>query len=135
MDPHDKECLSVTVFFLLSKSHDQVSVMLILRSALQSKIKDIYVTRRVTEKIYNLAYFSNTLGFQENKSKMAPGKWRYRLRLRLRLRNHLFRQRLHRIEYYKEECVLEIFVKTFRGRYHKNHQLECQNIHLYQTRK
>ena len=27
------------------------------------------------------------------------------LRLRLRLRNHLFRQRLHRIEYYKEECT------------------------------
>ena len=28
-----------------------------------------------------------------------------RLRLRLRLRNHLFRQRLHRIEYHKEECT------------------------------
>ena len=26
-------------------------------------------------------------------------------RFRLRLRNHLFRQRLHRIEYYKEECT------------------------------
>ena len=25
--------------------------------------------------------------------------------LRLRLRNHLFRQRLHRIEYHKEECT------------------------------
>ena len=24
---------------------------------------------------------------------------------RLRLRNHLFRQRLHRIEYYKKECT------------------------------
>ena len=25
--------------------------------------------------------------------------------IRLRLRNHLFRQRLHRMEYYKEECT------------------------------
>ena len=24
--------------------------------------------------------------------------------IRLRFRNHLFRQRLHRVEYYKEEC-------------------------------